>query len=96
MTITSVGQLIVPAQGLFVLIKVEKNVLPKSKQWVIFGQGLDMNKKYLKGVYECYNDEVDQVWEEYEEGKITSKQRDVYLDNLARNLQSDLDEVNHE
>ena len=55
-----------------------------------------MNKKYLKGVYECYNDEVDQVWEEYEEGKITSKQRDVYLDNLARNLQSDLDEVNHE
>ena len=42
--------------------------------------------------YDCYNDEVDQVEEEFADGKISPEQRRIYLDNLFNNLQSDLNE----
>lgn len=43
-------------------------------------------------IYDTYNDEVKQVEEEYEDGKITAVDRDRYLKNLANNLDSDLGE----
>ena len=48
--------------------------------------------RYRQECYDCYNDEVRQVEEDFEEGRITAQDRSNYLRNLYNNLQSDLSE----
>lgn len=46
--------------------------------------------RFRQECYETYNDEVRQVEEEFQDGRITAEQRRTYLENLHNNLQSDL------
>lgn len=48
---------------------------------------------YRSQAYTRYNDEVAQVEEEFEDGRITAEQRRTYLDNLYNNLMSELTEM---
>lgn len=43
-------------------------------------------------MYDAYNQEVEEVEQEFNDGKITSSERTRFLENLYNNLQSDLSE----
>lgn len=45
-----------------------------------------------RDIIDSYNDEIDQVWEDYEEGKISEAQRNQFIENLMNNMDNELAE----
>jgi len=52
-----------------------------------------MNKQYRKECYEAFHDEMDQLEEDFQNGRISLQEYTRFKRNLEENLEQDLNEL---